>query len=338
MSFRFQSWADMCWKLVTSIVFCAGLTLPYAAAAQTLRSADVHPAGYPTVLAVEHMGQLLSEWTGGRLQIMVFSGGSLGEEGETFNQTISGHLDMVRISVSEVAQFVPEISVLALPYIFRSPAHMHQIVDGPIGEEILKTLEPHGMVGLAFYDSGARSFYTRGGSIKSPADLTNLRIRVQNSPVALAAIEALGAIPIGMNYGEVKEALAQGAIDGAENNWPSYNTSGHYLVASHYSLDEHFIIPELLLMSKRSWDQLSIEDQALVRKAAKESVPFMRMKWQENEEASRNKLIQAGVTIVENIDKQPFINAMTPVYEKFVDTPALKELVARIQASTATGH
>lgn len=320
-------------KFISSILLCLVMAYPQSISAQTFRSADLQPSGYPTVLAVEHMGELLKEWTDGRLQTMVFPGGSLGEENETLNQILSGHLDMVRVSVSVLTQYVPEMTVLALPYIFRSPEHMHQVVDGPVGDEILKALEPHGMIGLAFYDAGARSFYTRDVAIKSPADLVNLKIRVQNSPLALAAIQALGAIPIAMNYGEVKDAIQQGAIDGAENNLPSYNTSQHYEVASYYSLDEHFIIPEILLMSKRSWDQLSADDQALVRKAAKQSIPFMREKWDESELASRNKLIQQGVTLIENVEKQPFIDAMAPVYENFVNTPALKDLVARIQTT-----
>ena len=296
------------------------------------KAADTHAADYPTVVAVDHMGKLLSDWTGGRLSIQTFPGRQLGEEKDTIQQTIIGAIDINRVNLAPLNNVVPETAIPSLPYIFRSIDHMHRVMDGAIGQEILASFEAHGLVGLAFYDSGARSFYNTQRAVRSPEDLIGLRIRVQNSDLFVGMVEALGANATPMEFGQVYDALRSGVIDGAENNWPSYESTRHFEVAGYYTLDQHSMSPEVLVMSKASWDKLNAADQALVAKAAALSVPVMRASWNERVERSRAAVIANGNEIVDEVDKQPFIDAMAPVYEQFVTTPELQDLVDRIQA------
>lgn len=306
-----------------------------AAVAQelVLRSSDTHPDGYPTVEAVKHMGELINERTDGRISVEVFHSAQLGEEADTIEQTRFGVIDLNRVSLGPFNGLVPETKIPSLPYIFRSTDHMRRVMDGPIGDEILAAFEPHGLVGLAFYDGGARSFYNSQRPIRSMDDLDGLKFRVMQSDVFVDMVNSLGANATPMPYGEVYSSIQTGVIDGAENNPPSYDTSGHFEVAKYYTLDEHLIVPEVLVMSKASWDKLSAEDQAIVRQAAKDSVPFMREQWDAQVAASMAKVEESGTEIITEIDKQPFIDAMVPVYDKYVDSPELKDLVARIQAT-----
>ena len=297
-----------------------------------LRSADTHADGYPTVEAVEYMGQLLSDWTGGRITLEVYPARQLGEESDTIEQVIIGALDMTRVNLAPLANTSPAMTIPTLPYIFRSIDHMHRVMDGEIGLEIMASLEEHGMIGLAYYDSGARSFYNTVRPINSPADMEGLRIRVQNSDVFVAMVEALGANATPMEFGQVYDALANGVIDGAENNWPSYESTRHFEVANHYTLDQHSLSPEILVMSADVWNGLSESDQVLVRNAAALSVPYMRALWNERVAASQEVVMANGNEVVEEVDKQPFIDAMQPVYDQFVTDEYLQDLVARIQA------
>ena len=299
---------------------------------RVFRSADTHAQDYPTVQAVIYMGELLSGWSDGRLSIEVFPGRQLGEERDTIEQTIIGALDMNRVNLAPLNNIAPETAIPALPYIFRSVDHMHRAMDGEIGMEIMRALEPHGMVGLAYYDSGARSFYNTVRPIRSPEDMDGLRIRVQNSDLFVAMVEALGANATPMEFGQVYDALRTGVIDGAENNWPSYESTRHFEVANYYTLDQHSLSPEILVMSKTVWDTLSETDQALIRQAAALSVPYMRELWNERVAASQEIVVAHRNEIIEEVDKQPFIDAMQPVYDQFVTTPELRALVDRIQA------
>lgn len=303
------------------------------AAELVLRSSDTHPDGYPTVEAVKYMGKLLEERTNGRIGIEVFHSAQLGEEKDTIEQTQFGVIDLNRVSLGPFNNIIEETQVVSLPYIFRSVDHMHKVMDGPIGDEILAAFEAHDLIGLAFYDGGSRSFYNSEKPIKSIDDLKGMKFRVMQSDMFVDMVGALGANATPMPYGEVYSAIQTGVIDGAENNWPSYDSSGHFEVAKYYTLDEHLIVPEVLVMSKKTWDKLSPEDQAVVRQAAKDSVPHMRELWAAQEKKSEDKIRAAGVQIVNDIDKKPFIDAMKPVYEKHVTSAKLKDMVARIQAT-----
>ncbi|GLK86930.1 TRAP transporter substrate-binding protein [Ancylobacter defluvii] len=318
---------------VAGALALAPVTLtPLGASAQTvLRSADIHPDGYPTVEAVKYMGELVKQRSNGRLDIQVFNNAALGSEKDTIEQTRFGVIDMNRVNTAPFNNLVPQTQVLGLPFLFRSVDHMHKVVDGPIGDEILAAFEPHGLVGLAFYDSGARSFYTTKKPIKSVADLKGMKIRVQQSDLWIAMMKAFGANATPMPFGEVYSSLETGVVDGAENNWPSYESSRHFEVAKNYTLTEHSLAPEALVISKVSWDKLSPDDQKLLRQAAKESVGKMRELWLAREKASEEKVRNAGVKVL-TVDKTPFIDAMKPVYDSFVTDPKMKDLVTRIQA------
>jgi tripartite ATP-independent transporter DctP family solute receptor len=319
-------------KLTTATFAFGSLLIGIANAQTVLRSADTHPDGYPTVEAVKYMGDLIKQRTNGRYSVEVYHSAQLGEEKDTIEQTQTGVIDLNRVSMGPFNGIVPETAVPSLPYMFRSVEQMRHVMDGPIGDDILKAFEAHDLVGLAFYDSGARSFYNTKKDITSIADLKGMKFRVIQSDVFVDMVNALGANATPMAYGEVYSALETGVIDGAENNWPSFESAKHYEVAKHYTTDEHQIVPEVLVMSKSSWDKLAPEDQVIVRQAARDSVVKMRELWDAQEKKSRDLVEKAGVKVSE-IDKQPLIDAMKPVYDKYLSTPALKDLAARIQAT-----
>ncbi|MEM5474097.1 TRAP transporter substrate-binding protein [Hoeflea sp. AS60] len=321
-------------KSLTGILLAtAAMVMTASACETTLKSSDTHPDGYPTVEAVKAMGKTLEESTGGRLCIEIYASAQLGEEKDTIEQTQFGAIDLNRVSLGPFNNIIEETQIPSLPYIFRSVDHMHKVMDGPIGQEILDAFAAHDLVGLAFYDGGSRSFYNKEKPIKSMEDLKGMKFRVMQSDMFVDMVSALGANATPLPYGEVYSSIQTGVIDGAENNWPSYDTSGHFEVAKYYTLDQHLIVPEVLVMSKKSWDKLSADDQAAVRAAAKASVPVMRDLWVAQEKKSEDKVRAAGSEIITDIDKTPFIEAMKPVYEKYVKSEKLKDMVARIQAT-----
>jgi tripartite ATP-independent transporter DctP family solute receptor len=303
-----------------------------SAAARDFRAADTQAENYPTVQALAYMDRLVTERTGGRHRIRIFHSRQLGEEKETIEQTRVGAIDLNRTNVAPLGSFIPEANVLALPFLFRSIEHLHKILDGPVGDEILKSFEPHGFVGLTFYDSGARSLYNAVRPVRTIADLKGLRIRVQQSEVMVDMIRALGAEPIELPYGQVLTGLSTKLIDGAENNWPSYVSTDHYSAARYYTLTEHTMGPEVLVMSQRAWESLSAEEQAIFRQAARESGRFMREQWKAWEERARAQAEKAGNVVVGDFDKQPFQAAMAGVYDKaLAGKPELRGLVERIR-------
>jgi tripartite ATP-independent transporter DctP family solute receptor len=319
--------------MATLLATAALTTAAFAECEVTLKSSDTHPDGYPTVAAVQKLGEMVKERSNGRICIDVFHSAQLGEEKDTIEQTKFGVIDMNRVSMGPFNNIIEETKVVSLPFIFRGTDHMHRVMDGPIGEEILAAFEPHGFIGLAYYDGGSRSFYNSKKPIDSIDDLSGMKVRVMQSDVFVDMMSALGANATPMPFGEVYSAIQTGVIDGAENNWPSFESSGHFEVAGYYTLNEHLIVPEVLVMSKVSWDKLTPEDQALIRQAAKDSVPINRELWAAREKVSEEKVRAAGVEIIDNIDKTPFIEAMVPVYEKHANTPKLQDLVTRIQAT-----
>ncbi|SNT40786.1 TRAP transporter substrate-binding protein [Tropicimonas sediminicola] len=297
-----------------------------------LKASDTHPDGYPTVEGVKAMGKMLEEKTDGRICIEMFHSAQLGEEKDTIEQTQFGVIDLNRVSFGPFNNIIPETQIPSLPYIFRSVDHMHKVMDGEIGGEILGAFSDHDLIALTSYDAGSRSFYNSQKPITSLEDLAGMKFRVMQSDLFVDMVGALGANATPMPYGEVYSGIQTGVIDGAENNWPSYESSGHFEVAGYYTLDQHLMVPEVLVMSKMTWDKLSEEDQKLVMEAAKESTAVQRKLWAEREAESEEKVRAAGNEIITDIDKTPFIEAMAPVYEKYVTDEKLKDLVARIQA------
>ena len=304
--------------------------LAFTAHATEFRSADTHNADdYPTVLAVKHMSTLLEQKSGGRHKIKVFNKQALGSEKETIDQVKIGALHFTRVNVGPMNNICPLTQVPTMPFLFNSIAHMRKVLDGPVGDEILKSCEAFGFVGLAFYDSGARSIYAKK-PIRSVADAKGLKIRVQQSDLWVALVSAMGANATPMPYGEVYTGLKTGLIDAAENNIPSFDTAKHVEAVKVYSKTEHSMAPEILVMSKVIYDKLPKADQDLIRAAAKESVAFERQKWDEQEAKSLASVKAQGAEIVE-VDKKSFQAVMGPVYDKFMTTPDMKRLVKAAQ-------
>jgi tripartite ATP-independent transporter DctP family solute receptor len=300
--------------------------------AREFRAAETQVPDYPTVEGLRHMGKLLSERTKGRLTLKVFPNAALGQERDTIEQLKIGGVDMIRLSAAPLNNIVPETIVPSLPYIFRSEEHMHAVLDGPIGDEILAAMEKQGIVGLAWYDDGPRSLYTKK-PVKTLADVKGMKIRVQQSDMFVAMVQALGASPTPLPYGEVYTALTTGIIDGAENSMLSYESSRHFEVAKNYTLTEHSLLPSVVVFSKVIWDRLPKEDQALIRQAAKDSVPYMRGLLKDRFDKAKQTVEASGVQVAPVNNKQEFVDAVVPIYEKFATTPALKNLIDRIQAT-----
>ncbi len=320
--------------LLSIILVTISLSGRFALAAEplNLRAADNQDVDYPTVRGVQSMADQLATVTNERIKLKVYSGGQLGEEQATLEITIFGGIDISRTSMANLNSIVPETMVFSLPFLFRSTEHMRKVLDGPIGAEVLASLEPHGLIGLAFYDAGARSIYNTKRPIHTPADMEGMKIRVMNSDIFIDMMQALGANATPMAFGQVYESLALGTIDAAENNWPSFESTRHFEVASYYSVTQHVMVPEVLVMSRHRWNRLSSEDQLLVQQAAKDSVPVMRELWDERVEQARSAIVAAGVNIVDDIDKQLFVDAMEPLYVEYLKDPASRELVERIRA------
>lgn len=282
----------------------------------SFRLAETHPPDYPTTIGDKKFAELVNERTNGRIKIDVFPSSQLGEEKPVIEQVQLGAIEFTRVNASPLAEFNKQFSVLSLPYVFDSDKHLWSFLESEMGNKMLDNLESSKMKGLAYYDSGARSFYSRK-PLKSMDDLKGLKIRVQQSKVNIDLIAALGASATPMPYGEVFSALQTGVIDAAENNYPSYYSSNHYQAAKHYILDKHQRTPEVLLISKITWDKLSEEDRKIIKQAALDSVKTQKETWAKFEKESEQKLRAAGITITEVQDVKPWQEAVKPVVEKY---------------------
>jgi tripartite ATP-independent transporter DctP family solute receptor len=317
----------------SSAALCAALltAMPATASAREFRVADTQTADYPTVQALQFMAKIVEDRTGGRHRIRVFHSRQLGEEKETIEQTRIGAIDLNRTNVAPIGSLVPAANVLSLPFLFRSFEHLHNVLDQSLGQEILAGFQRHGFVGLSFYDSGARSIYNSVKPVRSISDMKGLRIRVQQSNLMSDMMKALGADPIELPYGQVSTGLSTKLIDGAENNWPSYVTTNHYKLAPYYTLTEHTMGPEVLVMSLRAWESLSTEDKDIFREAAGKSNTFMRELWTGLEERSRQQARAAGNIVIANFDRKPFEHAMSVIYAKMVTDADTRQLIERIR-------
>jgi tripartite ATP-independent transporter DctP family solute receptor len=305
--------------------------MPAVTPAREFRVADTQPADYPTVQALQYMAQIIEELSAGRHRLHVFHSRQLGEEKETIEQTRIGAIDLNRTNVAPIGSLVPVANVLSLPFLFRSFDHLHRVLDQGIGQEILAQFQPHGFVGLTFYDSGARSIYNSVRPVRSLADMKGLRIRVQQSSLMSDMMKALGADPVELPYGQVSTGLSTRLIDGAENNWPSYVTTGHYKLAPYYTLTEHSMSPEVLVMSLPAWESLSGEDRDIFLEAAAKSNIFMRSLWTSLEERSRQQARAAGNVIISDFDRRPFEEAMSVIYDKAATDTDTQQMINRIR-------
>jgi tripartite ATP-independent transporter DctP family solute receptor len=319
--------------IYAALALVVGIASTIAAKARDLRAADIQVEHFATVQALQYMGRLVAEHSDGRLRMTIFPSGELGNEGQTIEQTRAGVIDISRVNAVEIAQFAPALNVLALPYLFRSNDHLHNVIDGPIGDEILASLDAYGFVGLTFYDAGARSLYTAKKLVRTLADVEGLRLRVQRSELMDEMAKALGADPVRLSYLRIPTALSTRLIDGAEGNWPAFMTGGHYKVAPFYSLTEHTRAPSVVIMSHRVWDELSPQDRAIIYEAARESAKHMREAWRRAEDEARNQASAAGVTIVNDIDRKPFEEATKPLRDELAADPKFGPLIQRIEAA-----
>jgi tripartite ATP-independent transporter DctP family solute receptor len=300
-----------------------------------LKASDVHPEGYPTVQAVEDLGKKLETATNGRLSVQMYASMQLGGEKEAIEQAQVGAIQFARVSVGTLGPVVDDINIFNLPFVFRDVAHMRKVVDGAIGQELLDKVTAHptaNLVGLCWMDAGARSFYTIKKPVYEIGDLKGLKIRVIGNPIFVDMANALGANGVAMGYDQVFSALQTGVIDGAENNPPSFVFDNHYQAAKFYTDSQHLIIPEMLVYSKLSWNKLSSDDQALLKKLSQEAQADARVLWDKKEADAYDRMKTAGIELDHIADKKPFRDAVKPVWDKY--GAKYTDMVKRIDAVT----
>jgi tripartite ATP-independent transporter DctP family solute receptor len=321
---------------VPAVIAFALIAAPAPATAQAklvLKASDVHPEGYPTVVAVETLGKKLEKATNGRLSVQMYAAMQLGGEKEAIEQAQVGAIQLARVSVGAIGAVVDDLNVFNLPFLFRDTAHMQRVIDGPIGQELLDkvTNNPNaGLIALAWMDAGARSVYDTKRPIRAIGDLKGLKVRVMGNPMFVDMMNALGGNGVAMGYDQVFGALQTGVVDGAENNPPSFVFDNHYQVAKYFTLTEHLIVPEILVFSRRTFATLPKEDQDLVRRLAKEAQAEERGLWVAYEKEAMSKALAAGTQVFTIDDKKPFQLAVKPVWDKY--GPRFADLVRRIQA------
>jgi tripartite ATP-independent transporter DctP family solute receptor len=300
--------------------------------AKEWRGWNIHVAGYPNTIGMDKFAELVSQKSGGRLQLKMYHAGTLGSQPDAIEQVRMGGLEIANFSLGPMGPVVPEANVVSLPFIFKDPDHAFRVLEGKAGDMINEGMAKKGLVSLAWYDGGSRSFYNSKKPIKTPADVIGMKIRVMNNDLYSGMIKALGGNPSPMAFAEVYQSLKTGVVDGAENNWPSYESTGHYEVAPFYSLSQHLIIPETLCINAAVWKKLSATDQKILKEAAQESALLQRKLWKERATASQSKVMAAGVVFNMIPDKSAFQAAMKPVYAGFLaDNPNLRSLVELMQ-------
>lgn len=310
------------------------LTMTVPAMAENWRGWNIHPDGYPNSEALEAFAKSVAEQTEGRIDPQVYNNAVLGDQSDAIEQTRSGALDFANFNMGPMGPIVKETNVLSLPFIFSSVDHMHEVMDGEVGEKFADALAEKNLIALSWFDSGARSLYNTERPVKTPEDVKGLKIRVMNNDLYVDMIEAMGGNATPMAYGEVYQSLKTGVLDGAENNYPSFDSSNHFEVAKYYSLTEHLIIPECLCVAKSSWEALSEEDQEIVREEAIKASQMQRELWVEGASESRQRVLDAGIEINEVEDKSAFQAKMEPVYADFIEAnPDLEGLIDAIRSS-----
>jgi tripartite ATP-independent transporter DctP family solute receptor len=326
-------------KLLKSIgAIAAAVTLTAGlggvAQAKEWKGWNIHPPGYPNTVAMDKFAEILTDKTDGRITLKMFHSGVLGNQPDAIEQLRVGAIEIGNFNLGPIGPVAPEANVVSLPFVFKDVPHMHRAMDGAPGDKISEGMAKKGMIALAWYDSGARSFYNSKKPISTPADVTGMKVRVMNNDLYSGMIGALGGNPSPMAFSEVYQSLKTGVVDGAENNWPSYESTGHFEVAGFYSLSEHLIIPECVCINADVWTDLSDADKEIVKSAARDSAVLQRELWAERDKASREKVMKAGVKFNDLADKSAFQDAMKPVYAKFFEeNPDLKPLVDAIQAT-----
>lgn len=298
---------------------------------RTLKLAHSLDVTHPVHKGMVRMAELIDQKSDGKLEVRIYPSQQLGSERELLELLQIGSLDVTKVSGAVLENFVPQTRVFSLPYLFRDKQHYFNVLDGEIGQELLLAGEDYWLRGLTYYDAGQRSFYTQEQPIRTPEDLEGLKIRVQESPMAVNMIRTLGGSPTPISWGELYTALQQGIVDGAENNPPSYQSSRHYEVSNYFSLDEHTAIPDVLLISTETWNDLTDQQQQWIQAAADSSKKYQRKIWAEAEEEALKTVQEAGVEVIRP-DKEPFQEKAQAIYEEFEKSePEFFKLIQRIQ-------
>ncbi|MGR5502028.1 TRAP transporter substrate-binding protein [Vibrio sp. DNB22_10_4] len=321
-------------KTLVSAMVGTALTFGAAAsayAATTIKLSHNHPRDHAVHKAMDFLAKEVRQATDGEVRIRIYPDAQLGTQRESMELMQNGALDMVKSNAAELEAFSPAYSAFNLPYLFRDKDHYYSVTGGEVGREILNSSSDSGFIGVTYYDAGARSFYT-SKPIETPEDLKGMKIRVQPSPSAIAMVEALGGNPTPLAYGELYTALQQGVVDAAENNIPSFSLSRHSEVSKYFSLDEHTMVPDVLVISTSTYDKLTEEQKQALMKAAEDSSEYMKELWAASEAKEREKAEKMGVTFVKP-NKAAFVSAVQPMYADIEQTkPDLNQLVERIKA------
>ena len=315
----------------------AAVALTFAGTAATAadwRGWNIHVEGYPNTVAMDKFAELLAEKTDGEITLQMFHGGTLGSQPDAIEQVRLGGLEIGNFNLGPIGPIAAEANVVSLPFIFKDVPHMFRVLNGEGGAAIADGMSAKGLIPLAWYDAGARSFYNGTKPINSPSDVAGMKVRVMNNDLYSGMIAELGGNPSPMAFAEVYQSLKTGVVDGAENNWPSYESTGHFEVAGFYSLSQHLIIPECVCINADAYNALSDDHKAAVKAAAMESAALQQELWAAREASSRELVEKAGVVTNEIANKLPFQEAMVPVYEAYLSAnPDLRPLVELIQAT-----
>ncbi|MEN8139229.1 MAG: TRAP transporter substrate-binding protein [Bacteroidota bacterium] len=323
-------------RIIVKLILSVFIISSFVSCTQSNKDVKVLKLGHaldvshPTHKGMVAMADILEKKSGGKMQLKIYPGGQLGAERQCLELLQIGGLDVTKVSSSVMENFAPNFKVLSLPYIFRDVEHSHKVVDGSIGEELLNSATDYWLKGLCFYDAGARSFYTIDKPVLTPADLEGLKIRVMKSSTPVQMVESFGGAPTPISYGELYTSLQQRVVDGAENNPPSLYTSHHYEVCKHYSLDEHAMVPDVLLLSSHTWKKLNDQEKKWLTESAKESVLEQRKIWKDFETNALETMIEQGVKVYYP-NKEPFVEKVQGIYREFEKDPEIKELIKKIK-------
>ena len=301
---------------ISTVAFAS--TLSMTSVAEEWRGWNIHKPGYPNTVAMDKFGELVKQKTGGEITLKMFHSGVLGNQPDAIEQVRVGGLAIGNFNLGPIGPMAAEANVVSLPFIFKDMGHMHRALDGAAGDKISAGMAKIGIIALAWYDSGARSFYNSKKPIMKPSDVKGLKVRVMNNDLYSGMISALGGNPSPMAFSEVFQSLKTGVVDGAENNWPSYEATGHFEVAQYYSLSQHLIIPECVCINDKVYNNLSAKNKKAVKDAARESAVLQRELWKKRAISSRNKVMKAGVKFNEIPNKKAFMDAMKPVHTKYL--------------------
>lgn len=280
--------------------------------------------------AMVYMAERLDFYSAGKMEIVIYPGGQLGSEREMIELLQIGSLAMTKVSASPLEGFVPEIKLFSIPYVMRDRTHFWQVLNSEIGQGLLNKVEVARLKGMGYYDAGSRSFYSTHGPINTPDDLIGKKIRVLNSPTAVATVQALGGAATPIAWGELYAAIQQGVVDGAENNPPSYYLSRHYEIAKYYSLDEHTFVPDIILASLPVWNALTPDEQTWLTAAMADSIEYQKSLWQKASDEALTAVKKAGSTIIYP-DKKAFQDKVVDFHASFDNTP-VGEQIKKIKA------